>query len=48
MGNLIAMNLLLGAVITILGMVFTRQLLSLNSGPNYDYGKEKNNKAARE
>ena len=48
MGNLIAMNLLLGAVITVLSMVFTRQLLSLNSGPNHDYGKEKNNKAARE
>ena len=30
MGNLIAMNLLLGAVITILGMIFTRQLLSLS------------------
>ena len=30
MGNLIAMNLLLGAVITVLGMIFTRQLLSLS------------------
>ena len=30
MGNLISMNLLLGAVITILGMIFTRQLLSLS------------------
>ena len=30
MGNLIAMNLILGAVITILGMIFTRQLLSLS------------------
>ncbi len=30
MGNLIAMNLLLGVIITALGMIFTRQLLSLS------------------
>ena len=30
MGNLIAMNLLLGVIITALGMIFTRQLLTLS------------------
>lgn len=30
MGNLIAMNLLLGIIITVLGMIFTRQLLALS------------------